>query len=105
MDARAFVANLRHRGIRLRLEGNRLIAMPASLLSSTDADWIRANKPAIVAVLAAHDAPRPIRPLRCHCVTCGAPPAEGSMLRCPGCVDAAYEERDRRRRAEGRAPP
>lgn len=105
MDATTFVAVLRHRGIRLRLEGERLIVSPAALLTTDEADWIRAHKPAIVARLVAQNIPRTIVPLRTHCVSCGAPLAEGSMLRCPGCVDVAYEERDQRRRAEGRAPP
>lgn len=105
MDATTFVADLRHRGIRLRLEGDRLVAVPGSALTSEDAGWIQAHKPAIVALLAAQDAPRPIVPLRPDCVTCGASLAEGSMLRCPSCVQGTYEERNQRRRAEGRAPP
>lgn len=105
MNAETFVADLQQRGIRLRLEGDRLVAVPGSALTSGDADYIRASKPAIVALLAAQDVPRPIRPLRTHCVTCGAPLTEGSMLRCSVCVTTAYRQRDQRRRAEGRAPP
>jgi hypothetical protein len=105
MDAYAFVADLRHRGIRLRLEGERLIVSPAALLTSTEADWIRAHKPAVVALLTDRGSDRRIVPLRPSCVSCGAPLAEDSMLRCLGCVEAAYRERDERRRDEGRAPP
>lgn len=105
MDIQTILADLRRRGIRLRLEGERLIVSPTALLTSDEADWIRANKPAIVALLAAHDIPRPTVPLRTHCLTCGAALGPGSMLRCPDCVAAAYHRRDQRRRAEGRAPP
>ncbi len=97
MDIEPVVVGLRRRGIRLRLEGERLIATPASLLSSDDADWVRANKPAIVALLAAPSAPRLIVPLRTHCVSCGAALGPGSAVRCPDCVDAAYRHRDQRR--------
>lgn len=105
MDAPAILADFRRRGIRLRLEGNRLIATPASLLSSDDADHIRAHKPAIVALLAPPAGPRLIVPLRTRCVSCGAALQPGSAVRCPGCVDAAVLARDQRRRDEGRAPP
>lgn len=105
MEIETIVAGLRHRGIRLRLEGDRLIATPASSLTSAEADRIRAHKPAIVALLAAPGAPRPIVPLRPHCVSCGAALQPGSAVRCPTCVDTAYRARDQRRRDEGRAPP
>lgn len=97
MDAQTFVADLRRRGIRLRLEGERLIVSPAALLTSDEADWIRAHKAAVVALLVAPSTPRPIMPLRTHCLTCGAALGPGSMVRCPDCVDEAYQRRDQRR--------
>lgn len=97
MTIQTTIAGLRHRGIRLRLEGERLIVSPAALLTSDEADWIRANKPAVVALLAASSVPRPIVPLRTHCVSCGAALGPGSAVRCVTCVDAAYQRRDEHR--------
>lgn len=105
MDARTVIADLRRRGIRLRVEGDRLIATPASALSSTDADWIRANKPAVLDALNGELSQPRRGPLRPHCLTCGAALPPKAMVRCPDCVDAAYRDRARRWETEGRAPP
>lgn len=105
MSIHAHLAELRHRGVWLRTTGDRLVATPASALSSADADWIRANKPAIRAVIEAAESPGSRMPFRPRCVTCDALLDDRSAVRCPACVDVAYLARDERRRSEGRAPP
>lgn len=105
MTIHARLDDLRRRGVRLRMEGDRLVATPAAALSSADADWIRSNKPAIRAAIEAAEPSGRRLPLRSHCISCGSPLDERSAVRCPACVEAAYRERDRQRASEGPDPP
>lgn len=105
MPVQTFVEGLRRRGITLRLQGDQIVAVPGSLLTSDEADRIRENKFAIVQLLLGRAGPTRLRPFRSHCLTCGVALDERSVLRCPACVATAYAKRDQRRRAEGRAPP
>ena len=51
MDARAFIAHIRQEGFSLCEVNGQLGVSPASRLDETQRDWIKANKPAILAEL------------------------------------------------------
>ncbi len=92
MNAWSLLVALRARGIALKLESGRLIASPASSLTSDDADQIRAMKPDLVKALT----PRLVIPRRLECQICGATLHPGSAWRCPDCRDRLTRERDER---------
>lgn len=89
VDVQSFVAGLRGRGVDLSVDGERLVVSPASSLSTDDASFIRAHKPAIVALLTTRVSRRR-RPFRPDCISCGAPLTPQSAVRCPTCVYAAH---------------
>lgn len=102
MDAHALIASLAARGVVLRVLDGRLVASPASRLTSEDADRIRSLRDALVDALTTGTMRRRNQS---HCVTCGGSLPPDTWARCHACVDAAYLARDERRRLEGRAPP
>ena len=51
MDARAFIAHIRQEGFSLCEVNDQLGVSPASRLNETQREWIKANKPAILAAL------------------------------------------------------
>lgn len=104
-DPRFLLARLASHGVTLRLQDDRLVAVPGSLLSSDDVDVVRRHREAIVAYLQAHPHRGRSLPFRPTCISCGLPIGAGSAVRCPVCVAESYRQRDRRWHEEGRAPP
>lgn len=97
MDAETLITALIGRGIFLRVAGDRLVATPASRLTDGDADRIRQLKSALIDEL---DTRAERRRTHQDCVTCGAALPPSSWLRCPTCVDVAYQARDERHARE-----
>ena len=93
MTADALLARLRARGVTLRIEGDRIIATPASRLDAEEVEALRRAKQEIIAYVIADSSAR-IRRIRTHCVTCGRPLPDDAWTRCYACVDAAYTARD-----------
>ncbi len=104
MDAGSLIDDLRRRGLSLVIDESQLLVRPGSLLTPEDVEAIRANKPALVALLTQDVRPRLIVPMRPDCLTCGAPLRTGSRLRCPNCVAKAYQDRDERWSREADSP-
>lgn len=61
MDAKALVQDLRQRGFRLRVDGDRLLVAPAARLTEADREAIRRCRDALVALLGGDMFPSPWR--------------------------------------------
>jgi hypothetical protein len=88
MNARALLADLCARDVRVTAVGGRLrVDAPAGVLTAADREALAAHKPTIMALLDA------------QCLDCGEALPPGHLYRCRECTTAAW------RRTYGSVPP